>query len=83
MWKRERRTMRRTAREDIASIEYDLDYVLLLVGLRVGSHPRAKLDPSDVVQHAILHAHKKRAQFRDETEGELLAWLRAVLANAL
>ncbi|WP_406694260.1 sigma-70 family RNA polymerase sigma factor [Singulisphaera sp. Ch08] len=75
--------MRRTAREDIRSVEDYRDYLLLLVRLQLGSRPRAKLDASDVVQQAILHAHERRDQFRGGTEGELLAWLRAILANAL
>jgi RNA polymerase sigma-70 factor, ECF subfamily len=75
--------MQRTARENIESIAYYRDYLLLLVRLELGSGARAKLDASDVVQQAILHAHERRAQFRGETEGELLAWLRAILANAL
>ena len=75
--------MRRTARDDIRSIEDYRDYLLLLVRLQMGPRLRAKLDASDVVQQAILHAHERRAQFRGATEGEWLAWLRAILANAL
>ena len=72
-----------TARDDIRSIEDYRDYLLLLVRLQLGSRLRAKLDASDVVQQAILHAHERRTQFRGGTEGEWLAWLRAILANAL
>jgi RNA polymerase sigma-70 factor (ECF subfamily) len=72
-----------TARDDIRPIEDHRDYLLLLVRLQVGSRLRAKLDASDVVQQAILQAHERRAQFRGGTEGELLAWLRAILANAI
>src|SRR3954451_12253206 len=75
--------MRRAACEEIESIEGSRDYHLLLVRLQIGSRPRAKLDASDVVQQAILHAHERRAQFRGGTEGEWLAWVRAILANAL
>jgi RNA polymerase sigma-70 factor, ECF subfamily len=75
--------MRPTARDAIRSIEDYRDYLLLLVRLQLGSRLRAKLDASDVVQHAILHAHQSQAQFRGATEGEWLAWLRAILANAL
>ena len=59
------------------------DYLHLLARLHLGARIRAKLDASDVVQQAILHAHERRAQFRGGTEGEWLAWLRAILANAL
>ena len=75
--------MRPTARDDIRPIEDHRDYLLLLVRLQLGSRLGAKLDASDVVQQAILHAHERREQFRGRTEGERLAWLRAILANAL
>ncbi len=67
----------------VRSIEDYRDYLLLLVRLQLGSRLRAKVDASDVVQQAILHAHENRGQFRGGTEGEWLAWLRAILANAL
>jgi RNA polymerase sigma-70 factor (ECF subfamily) len=75
--------MRRTAHDAIQSIEDYRDYLMLLVRLQMGSRLRAKVDASDVVQQAILHAHQSRGQFRGTTEGEWLAWLRAILANAL
>ena len=65
------------------AIEDYREYLRLLGRVQLGSRLRAKLDASDVVQQAILHAHERRAQFRGETEGEWLAWLRAILANAL
>jgi RNA polymerase sigma-70 factor, ECF subfamily len=75
--------MRGTAPDGDRSIEDYRDYLMLLVRLQIGSGLRAKLDPSDVVQQAILHAHESRAQFRGTTEGEWLAWLRVILASAL
>jgi RNA polymerase sigma-70 factor (ECF subfamily) len=41
------------------------------------------VDPSDVVQEALLKAHQGLAQFQGKTEPEMLAWLRTVLANTL
>ena len=73
--------MRQTAHDAIRSLEDYRDYLLLLVRLQLGSRLRAKVDASDVVQQAILHAHQSRAQFRGGTEGEWLAWLRAILAT--
>ena len=64
-------------------IEDHRDYFRLLVRLQMGSRLRAKLEASDIVQQAILQAHERRDQFRGATEGEWLAWLRAILANAL
>jgi RNA polymerase sigma-70 factor, ECF subfamily len=80
---REGGPMQPASRDDIRSIEEYRDYLLLLVRLQMGPRLRAKLDASDVVQQAILHAHERREQFRGGTEGEWLAWLRAILANAL
>jgi RNA polymerase sigma-70 factor (ECF subfamily) len=59
------------------------DYLHLLARLQLGSRLSAKLDASDVVQQALLHAHEGRAQFRGVSEAEWLAWLRAILANAI
>ena len=44
---------------------------------------RAKLDASDVVQDVLLNAHRGIGAFRGETEAEVAAWLRAILANEL
>ena len=75
--------MRNDVEDAIRSIEDYRDYLMLLVRLQLGSRLRAKIDASDVVQQAILNAYQGRSQFRGETEGEWLAWLRAILANAL
>jgi RNA polymerase sigma-70 factor (ECF subfamily) len=65
------------------SLEAYRDYLRLLVQLQLSPRLRTKLDASDVVQQAILQAHVGRERFRGRTEGEWLAWLRAILANAL
>src|SRR5262249_3259470 len=44
---------------------------------------RGKLDPSDLVQQTLLKAHEKQAQFRGQTDADLGAWLRRILANEL
>jgi RNA polymerase sigma-70 factor (ECF subfamily) len=59
------------------------DYLHLLARLHLGPRLQPKLDASDIVQQAILQAHAGRARFRGSTESEWLAWLRAILANAL
>jgi RNA polymerase sigma-70 factor, ECF subfamily len=75
--------MRLDARDEIRAVEDYRNYLLLLVRLEMGPLLRAKVDASDVVQQAILHAHERRAQFRGATEVEWQAWLRTILANAL
>jgi RNA polymerase sigma-70 factor (ECF subfamily) len=44
---------------------------------------RGKADPSDVVQEAMLKASERFPQFRGETEGGLVSWLRRILARGL
>jgi RNA polymerase sigma-70 factor (ECF subfamily) len=58
-------------------------YLRLLAGLQVGARLRSKLDPSDLVQQALLRAHQTRAGFRGSTQAEMAAWLRQILARAL
>jgi len=43
----------------------------------------SKLDPSDLVQEALLSANDARTQFRGQSEAELKGWLRRVLINTL
>ena len=59
------------------------DYLLLLARSQFGGHLRLKLDMEDVVQETLLQAHAKREQFRGQTDPEMAAWLRQILANTL
>ena len=59
------------------------DYLVLLARLQIDPRLRSKLDPSDVVQEALLRAHTRRDQCRSETAAEIAGWLRAILENAL
>jgi RNA polymerase sigma-70 factor (ECF subfamily) len=66
-----------------ALIEPARGYLMLLARIQSGRHLRAKLDPQDVVQDVLLEAHRQFARFRGSTEGELLGWLRQILAGVL
>lgn len=44
---------------------------------------RGRLDPSDVVQDTLMEAWQGFAQFRGESEADLLAWIRQILRHNL
>lgn len=58
-------------------------YLLLLLRARLGNDLRSKVDPDDIVQATFLDAHRQFDQFRGNTEPEITAWLRAILAGQL
>src|SRR5205807_112185 len=64
-------------------LEHHRDYLRLLARLQIDPRLRSKLDPSDVVQEALLTAHQKLDQFRGQTDAEMAAWLRQILVNHL
>jgi RNA polymerase sigma-70 factor (ECF subfamily) len=67
----------------IRSLDRYREYLHLLARLQLGPGLRGQVDPSDVVQEALVKAHQKVEQFRGRTDGELAAWLRRILANSL
>jgi RNA polymerase sigma-70 factor (ECF subfamily) len=58
-------------------------YLRLLAQGQLGRCLRAKCDPSDLVQQTLLEAHRDFGQFAGRHEGELLAWMRQILAHNL
>jgi RNA polymerase sigma-70 factor (ECF subfamily) len=59
------------------------EYLTLLARVQVGRQIQGKVDPGDVVQEAFLDAHRQFPNFRGESEQELVAWLRRILAGKL
>ena len=58
-------------------------YLYVLAQAQLGRRLRAKCAPSDLVQQTLLEAHRDFGGFQGNHEGELLAWLRRILAHNL
>lgn len=74
------------ARQGDAAARDDLfqrcrQYVHLLARTQVETWMRTKIDASDLVQQTLLEAHRGFQEFRGESEGEWLAWLRMILTH--
>jgi RNA polymerase sigma-70 factor (ECF subfamily) len=67
---------------DVA-LEQFRPYLLLLARMQLGRQFQGKLDASDVVQQVLLEAHRQRQQFHGGSSGQLLGWLRRILAGTL
>jgi RNA polymerase sigma-70 factor (ECF subfamily) len=57
------------------------NYLTLLARVQIDRRLQRKLDASDVVQEVYLAAHQHFVRLRGRTEGELVAWLRQILAT--
>ncbi|HTW93242.1 MAG TPA: sigma-70 family RNA polymerase sigma factor [Tepidisphaeraceae bacterium] len=58
-------------------------YLTLLARLQIGRRLQGKVDPADIVQETFLEATRQMENFRGNSEGELLAWLRRILAGQI
>ena len=58
-------------------------YLYVLAQAQLGRRLRTKCAPSDLVQQTLLEAHRDFVGFQGQHEGELLAWLRRILAHNL
>jgi RNA polymerase sigma-70 factor (ECF subfamily) len=59
------------------------NYLALLARTQIDLHLRGRADPSDLVQETLLEACRDFGQFRGQTEGEFMAWLRRILLHNL
>jgi RNA polymerase sigma-70 factor (ECF subfamily) len=59
------------------------DWLRLLARLQIDTRFQGKFDASDVVQQTLLEACRDLAKFRGQSQGELLAWLRGILAHVI
>jgi RNA polymerase sigma-70 factor, ECF subfamily len=59
------------------------EYLRVLARMRVGRDLQVRLDASDLVQEALLEAHRDFRQFLGQTEAELTVWLRQILVRNL
>jgi RNA polymerase sigma-70 factor (ECF subfamily) len=58
-------------------------YLRILAEMQMGRQLRARCEASDLVQQTLLEAYRDFASFQGQQEGDLLAWLRRILANNL
>jgi RNA polymerase sigma-70 factor (subfamily 1) len=59
------------------------EYLMLLARLQLRRYGLGVLDPSDLVQQTMLKGYQFRGQFRGQNDGQLAAWLRAILAREM
>jgi RNA polymerase sigma-70 factor (ECF subfamily) len=77
--------MAHDARAGGRPLEAYREYLCLLARIQLDSRLRGKLDPSDVVQETLLKAHQaiEAQTFRWQSDAEMSAWLRKILANTM
>jgi RNA polymerase sigma-70 factor (ECF subfamily) len=65
------------------SMEQYREYLHLLARTQFDPRLQGKLEPSDIVQEALLKAHRAREEFRCLGDAEAAAWLRKILFNSM
>jgi RNA polymerase sigma-70 factor (ECF subfamily) len=66
-----------------ALLESYRNYLRLLARIEIGRRLQGKVDASDVVQEAFLDASRYFGRFQGQAEGQLVAWLRQILAGTM
>lgn len=64
-------------------LELYRNYLLLAARLQISRRLQSKVDAADLVQETFLKAHRHFGQFRGNSEPELAAWLRQILAASV
>jgi len=59
------------------------NYLIVLATMQLDGRLRRRLNPSDLVQDALLAAHRDFHQFRGCSSGEFSAWMRKILIHCL
>jgi len=62
-------------------LELYRSYIKLMARLQIDRRLQGRVAASDLVQETLLHAERHFAGFRGTSEGELIGWLRRVLAS--
>src|SRR2546430_14450900 len=58
-------------------------YLALLARVQIGRRLQGKVDAEDLVQETFLEAHRNFGRFEGASEGQLMCWLRQILAARL
>ncbi|MEX2140203.1 MAG: sigma-70 family RNA polymerase sigma factor [Pirellulales bacterium] len=75
---------RRADRQSLSTLlELFRNYLRLLARTGIDTTLRGKADPSDLVQETMIKATQNFDGFRGQSEAELAAWLRQILAQCL
>ncbi len=72
-----------TAPTSEIDLERFRNYLRVLAEIQLGARLRSKVDASDIVQQSMLEAHQGLNKATFHSEGELIAWLRKILAHNL
>ncbi len=64
-------------------LQWYLNYLTILATSQLNQPLRRRVSPSDLVQEAMLAAYRDFGDFRGNSRGELLGWLRQILINTL